>query len=97
MLLITIELLPRESDCLRRPIASMCIASEGDRADVSDYQITAMESANPLAGTSPGFADASVAVHDRRQRVWSLLRKACEEIDRAGWIALAAEGDGGQI
>ncbi|BBZ92742.1 hypothetical protein [Bradyrhizobium diazoefficiens] len=97
MLMVTIELLPAGSESLRRPIASMCIDNEGGLDDVSDYLVTAMELANPLTGTSPGFANASVSAHDPRRGIWSLLRKACEEIDKAGWTAFQAEEDGGQI
>lgn len=96
MLIITIELLPGGSEALRRPIASMCIANEAGHAEVAGYQVTAMESANPLAGALPGFADAKISAHDRRQRVWWLVRRACEEIGKAGWIPLEAE-DCGQI
>jgi hypothetical protein len=49
MLLITIELLAPGSESLRHPIASMCIDNDAGLSDVSDYQVTAMESANPLA------------------------------------------------
>jgi hypothetical protein len=97
MLIVTIELLPSGSESLRRPIASMCIDNDSGLGDVSDYLVTAMELANPLSGTSSGFADASVSAHDPRRGVWSLLRKACEEIDKAGWIPSQAEEDGGQI
>jgi hypothetical protein len=94
MLMITIGLLPGGFESLRRRVAAMSIVNESDLADVSDYRVTAMESANPLTGTAPGFTYASVAAHDRRQRVWSLLRKACEEIDRARWISLEPGGTG---
>jgi hypothetical protein len=97
MLIINIELLPEGSESLRRTVASMCISDETVRADASDDRVTARVFANPLTGAPPGFADASVSPPDRRQRVWSRLRKACEEVDKAGWIPLRAGLHGGQI
>lgn len=76
MLRVTIELVPGGYGPLRRTIASMAIGNVSDLADISDYKIDAVESANPLAGTPPRSATCTVLRHDRRQSVWSLISKA---------------------
>jgi len=55
-------------------------------ADVSDYTVEAMESANPLTGDAPRNAACVMLAHDRRQSVWSLLAKASEEIMKADFV-----------
>jgi hypothetical protein len=55
---------------------------------VSDYRMTVMESANPLMGARSGIAKAEVLEHQRRQRVWALVQRACEEIMKADWVEL---------
>jgi hypothetical protein len=49
---------------------------------------TAMESVSRLTGHSPGIAECEVADHSRRQRVWALIQRACEEIMKADWVEL---------
>jgi len=88
MLVVTVELWPGGSSALRRPIGTMHIGNISDLADLSDYRIIAMETANPLTGTPPGIAKFSVLAHARRQRVWALVQRACEEATMAEWTDL---------
>jgi hypothetical protein len=80
MLTITIELLPGDFAPMRRTVASMRISNISNLADFSDYRVEAMESANPLTGEPTRNAECMVLGHDRRQSVWALVAKACEEI-----------------
>jgi hypothetical protein len=73
---------------MRRSIATMPISNESDLADISNYRVTVMESANRLTGQPPGIAETVVLAHPRRQRVWALVQKACEEIMNADWVEL---------
>lgn len=73
---------------MRRTIASMRISNESNLADVSDYTVSATESANPLTGDPPRTAACPVRAHDRRQSVWALVAKASEEIMKAGFVEL---------
>lgn len=86
MLVITIDLVPGGYESRRRTVASMRIANLSNLADISDYAVTVLEGANPLAGTPPRNGGCTVHAHDRRQSVWSLLAKAAE-------AAMAAEFD----
>ena len=86
MLVVTIELVPAGYEPMRRSIATMHIANESDLADVSDYRVAAMEAANRLTGEPAGNAECMVLAHPRRQRVWALLQRACEEIMKADWV-----------
>jgi hypothetical protein len=86
MLVITVDLVPGGHQPRRRTIGSMRIANVTDLADISDYVVTVLEGANPLAGTPPRNGSCAVHAHDRRQSVWSLLAKAAE-------AAMAAEFD----
>lgn len=88
MLVVTVELWPAGRSALRRPLGTMHIGNASDLADLSDYQILVMETANPLAGTPPGIARFSVLAHARRQRVWALIQRACEEAMMAEWTDL---------
>jgi hypothetical protein len=96
MIVVNIELLPGGAESLRRTIATMRVSNASDLADLSNYRVTAVESASPLTGHPAGIAECEVVDHDRRQRVWSLLRKACEEIEKAGWIPLQEGREGDQ-
>lgn len=88
MLRVTIELVPSGFDPLRRSIATVTISNESDLADLSDYRVVATEAANPLTGDPAGIAECMVLNHERRQRVWALLQKACEEIMEADFVEL---------
>lgn len=88
MLVVTVQLWPGGSGALRRPLGTLHIGNVSDLADLSDYRCIAMETANPLAGTPPGIARFSVLAHPRRQRVWALLHRACEEAMMAQWTDL---------
>jgi hypothetical protein len=83
MLRVIIELVPGGHRELRRTIASMNIGNQSDLADISDYKIDAMESANRLTATPPRYATCTVIAHDRRQSVWALIAKAAAEIQQA--------------
>jgi hypothetical protein len=83
MLRVIIELVPGGRRELRRTIASMNIGNQSDLADISNYKIDAMESANRLTGTPPRYATCTVIAHDRRQSVWALIAKAAAEIQKA--------------
>ncbi|MHC2674478.1 hypothetical protein ACVI1J_006641 [Bradyrhizobium diazoefficiens] len=61
MLVVTIQLWPGGSSALRRPVATMHIGNVSDLADVSDYHVIAMETANPVTGTPPGIARFSAS------------------------------------
>jgi hypothetical protein len=83
MLRVIVELVPGGHRELRRTIASMNIGNQSNLADISDYKIGAMESANQLTGTPSRSATCTVVGHDRRQSVWSLIAKAAAEIEKA--------------
>jgi hypothetical protein len=88
MLVITIDLVPGGYEPRRRTIGSMRIANQSGLADLSDYRISAMEGANPLTGIPPCIAECIVLRHDRRQAVWALIQRACEEAMKADWVEL---------
>ena len=88
MLVITIDLVPGGYESHRRSIGSMRIANLSDLADRSDYRIEAIESANPLTGAKSRHAACTLRAHDRRQSVFALLAKACEEILEADFVEL---------
>jgi hypothetical protein len=88
MLVVTVELVPGGFEPMRRAIASMLISNLSDLADVSDYHVEAMEGANPLTGDPPRRAECIVPAHARKQSVWVLLQRACEEIIKAGFAEL---------
>ncbi|MET4218715.1 hypothetical protein ABIB00_003933 [Bradyrhizobium sp. LB14.3] len=88
MLVVTVELWPGGSSRLRRPIGTMHIGNQSDLADVSDYWVIAMATANPLTGEPAGIAQFPVLAHPRRQRVWALIQRACEEAGMADWTDL---------
>jgi len=88
MLTITIDLVPAGYESHRRTIGSMRIANISNLADVSDYAIVVMEGANPLTGSRSRSAACAVLAHDRRQSVWALLEKACEEIMKTDFVEL---------
>jgi len=83
MLRVTIDLVPGGFSPLRRTIATLRISNASDLADISNYVIEAMEGANPLTGDPPRNAQCMVFGHDRKQSVWKLLERACEEILKA--------------
>ncbi|MCA1436785.1 hypothetical protein I6F33_27960 [Bradyrhizobium sp. BRP20] len=88
MLVVKIELWPGGSGTFRRPIGTLHVANDSNLADVSDYRALAMELANPLTGRPPGIARFQVLGHARRQRVWTLLARACDEAMKADWVDL---------
>lgn len=80
MLVITVDLVPGGYEPMRRTIAAMRIANISDLTEISDYQIVASETSNPVAGTPPRTVRCLVQRHARAQSVWALLAKASEEI-----------------
>ena len=88
MLIVTIEIAPGGAEALRRTIASLRISNQSDLADVSDYRIVAMQAANPLTAEPAGIAQFRVLAHPRRQRVWALIQRACEEATMADFVEL---------
>ena len=83
MLKVVIEIIPGGVRELRRTIASMSIGNVSNLADISDYQIDAAESMNPLTGTSGRSATCKVVGHDRRSSVWALIAKAADAVQKA--------------
>ncbi|QAU48846.1 hypothetical protein [Bradyrhizobium guangzhouense] len=86
MLVVTIEVHPAGIRALRRTVGALRIGNVSDLASISDYRVFAMQSANPLTGEAAGAAEFMVLGHDRRQQVWPLLRRACEEAMKADWV-----------
>jgi hypothetical protein len=88
VLVVTIEIFPGGAENSRRSIATLRIANESYLGDVSDYRVVATQAANPLTAEPPGIAEFRVLAHHRRQPVWALLRRACEEAMTADWVDL---------
>jgi hypothetical protein len=83
MLRVIVEIVPGGVLELRRTIASMSIGNVSDLADISNYQVEAIEAANRLTSSPPRSATCKVTGHDRRQSVWVLIAKAATEIQQA--------------
>jgi hypothetical protein len=83
MLRIMVELIPGGFSPLRRKIASMDIGNISDLAEVSDYKIDAIESANSLIATPARSASCIVRQHNRNQSVWALVARAATDIQQA--------------
>jgi hypothetical protein len=45
-----------------------------------------MQAANLLTGEAAGAVQFTIPAHARRQPVWALLRRACEEAAAADWV-----------
>ena len=88
MLVVTIALVPGGFEPMRRTIGSIRISNESDLAEVSDYSVVAQQAANRLTGDPAGIAECMVQGHPRRQRVWALLQKVCEELMKADFLEL---------
>jgi hypothetical protein len=88
VLVVKVELWPGGSGALKRPLGTMHIGNRSQLADVSDYRVIAMELSNALTGDPAGIAEFEVLAHARRQRVWALLQRACEEAMKADWVKL---------
>jgi hypothetical protein len=91
VLVVKVELWPGGSVALARTLGTLHIGNQSQLADVSDYQVIAMELANSLTGQPAGIAQFRVLAHTRRQRVWALLQRACEEAMKADWRDLPNE------
>ncbi|MCK9917339.1 hypothetical protein MXD81_50190 [Microbacteriaceae bacterium K1510] len=83
--MIKIELWPGGEEQYKTVIARAGIGNMSALADMSDYEVVASESANPLAGTPAWKGRGLVHQHDRRQSVWALVAKA------AAWAAAAVK------
>jgi hypothetical protein len=88
MLVITIDLVPGGCESYRRTIGSMRIANLSNLADTSDYSVEVMEAANHLTGDPSWNGKCVVLAHDRRQSVWALIARACEETLKAHFVDL---------
>jgi hypothetical protein len=88
MLRIIIELVPGGRRELRRTIASLDIGNQSNLADISDYKVDAVESANPVTAQPACSATCTVIGHDRRQSVWVLIAKAASAIQQAKFDGL---------
>ncbi len=78
MLRITVELVPGGDERRASEIARMTIANVSRLADISDYRFDAFEHANPIAATAERKISGTLARHDRRRSVWSLVGKAAQ-------------------
>jgi hypothetical protein len=83
LLVITIDLYPGGNSQRRRTIASLRIANISGLADISDYDVKAIQAANPLTGSPAGIGSSEVLGHDRRQSIWTLLAKAARAAEGA--------------
>lgn len=83
MLKISVDLHPGGASDFRRTLATMTIANISNLADVSDYDITTVESANPLTGEAAKICGLKVRGHARRQSVWKLIAVAIAEMEGA--------------
>lgn len=86
MLVVTVELWPGGRSAGKRALGTLLIGNESHLADVSDYHVIAMELGNDLTGDPAGIAEFKVLDHVRRQRVWALLQRACQEAMKADWV-----------
>lgn len=91
MLIVKVELWPGGRSALKRPLGTLHIGNKSQLADLSDYHVIAMELANKLTGDPPGIAEFDVLAHPRRQRVWALLQRVCEQAMKADWVGLSAK------
>jgi hypothetical protein len=83
MLKVTVEILPAGVSSLRRTLAVMTIGNLSNLADLSDYEVSAMESPNPLACTNARGTSVKVIGHRRRQSVWKLVGAAIAAMEDA--------------
>jgi hypothetical protein len=88
MLVITIDIVPGGYESFRHNIGSMRIANLSNLMDTSDYSVEVMEAANHLTGDPSWNGKCVVLAHDRRQSVWALIARACEEILKAHFVDL---------
>jgi len=88
MIAVTVEILPGGSDARRRTIGMLRIANLSNLATVSSYSVDALESANPVAGSTARIAACTIEHHDRRQSVWKLIARALAELDDADFVEL---------
>ena len=88
MLKISVEILPGGNPAQRRTIGVMTVGNSSDLADLSSYEISASESANPVAGTSARSCQTTLEDHDRRQSVWSIVSAAAATVihENTDWV-----------
>jgi hypothetical protein len=86
MLKVIIEILPGGSASARRTLGLMTIANLSDLADLSDYEVSASEGANPLTGTPAWTCVTHVRSHPRRQSVWKIVQAAAASLEGADLI-----------
>ena len=61
-------------------IAQARLANLSQRADISDYQVSWMERAEPSLGIAVSTGRALITGHRRRQSVWALVAKTVASI-----------------
>ena len=83
LLKITVDLHPGGASDFRRTLATMTIANRSNLADVSDYDVAAVEGPNPLTGEAARICHLKVIGHQRRQSVWKLVAVAVEKLEEA--------------
>jgi hypothetical protein len=83
MLIITIDLVPGGYEFYCETIGSMRIANLSNLGDTCDYSVEVTEAANDLTGDPSWNGKCVVLAHDRRQSVWALMARACEETLKA--------------
>jgi hypothetical protein len=88
MLVITIDLVPGGYESYHHIIGSMRIANLSNLGNTSDYSVEVMEAANHLTGDPSWNGKCVVLAHDRRQSVWALMARACEETLKAHFVDL---------
>jgi hypothetical protein len=86
MLVVTIDLVPGGYEPYRRTIGSMRIVNLSNLADTSDYSVEVTEAANRLTGAPSWNGNCVVLAHDRRQSVWALMARVCEETFKAHFV-----------
>lgn len=82
MLQVIVKLAPGGNVRQAFELANARIGNISNLADTSDYAVEVAEGPNPIAGTSEWSAMGHVLGHDRRQSVWSLVRKVAELAER---------------
>jgi hypothetical protein len=83
LLKITVDLHPGGASDFRRTLATMTISNRSNLAEISDYDVTAVERANPLTGEAARICSLQVLGHLRRQSVWKLVAVAIEKMEGA--------------
>lgn len=76
MLVVTVELWPFGNESRKVEIARGEIWNKGNGGQVTDYGASFFEDQNDRLNIPKLYVHADVDAHDRKQTVWSLVRKA---------------------